>query len=187
MSLLAQADARRIPLADASVHCVVTSPPYWQKRNYEVAGQIGLEPDPDEFVDQLVEAFREVHRVLRADGTVWIVVGDTYVSRHNTGTGWEASTLGGNGKRKIQVGREASKARPPKPRGLKYKDLALIPDRLRLGLLRDGWYVRQKIAWEKPSAVPETARDRPTTSHEDVILLSKSESTSTTTWPCGNR
>lgn len=177
MRLLARADARRIPLADESVHCVVCSPPYWQLRDYKVAGQIGLEETPTEFVEVLVEAFREVRRVLRDDGTLWLNIGDTYIARRNSGTGWDSSGLTKpNGRaRKIQLAQEASTRRPRKPAGLKYKDLALIPFRLAIALQEDGWWQRQVNIWEKPACVPETTRDRPTTSHEYVLLLSKAE------------
>lgn len=138
-------------LADQSVHCVVTSPPYWGLRDYGIPGQIGLEPTSDAFVARLVDVFREVKRVLRDDGTLWLNLGDTYTSG----------------------GRSAKRA--PQPPGLKPKDLVGIPWRVALALQADGWYLRSDIIWAKPNPMPESVTDRPTKSHEYVFLLSKSE------------
>ena len=124
-------------LPDNYVHTVVTSPPYWGLRDYGVDGQIGLEKTPEEYVNKLVEVFREVKRVLRDDGTLWLNLGDTYGS--------------------------------PKP-----KDLAGIPWRVAFALQKDGWYLRSDIIWQKPNALPESVKDRPTKAHEYIFLLSKS-------------
>jgi DNA modification methylase len=141
-------DARALlpTLAAASVDCCVTSPPYWGLRDYGVDGQIGLEPTPDDYVAALVEVFRQVRRVLRADGTLWLNLGDTYA--------------GG------KIGRAD---------GLKPKDLCGIPWRVAFALQADGWYLRSDIIWAKPNPMPESVTDRPTKAHEYVFLLSKQE------------
>lgn len=170
-------DCREIlrDLPEASVHCVVTSPPYWGLRDYGVAGQIGLEPSYGEFVEGMVAVFREVHRVLRDDGTAWVNLGDSY---HNGDKGGYAkdrvkaedslqrSNLGAN-----FIG---APNRMPQP-GLKPKDLTGIPWRVALALQADGWYLRQDIIWSKPNPMPESVRDRCTKAHEYLFLLSKSE------------
>lgn len=173
-------------LPDESVHCVVTSPPYWRLRDYGMAGQIGLETTPQEFVDKLVAVFREVRRVLRADGTCWVNMGDSYAGSRGCGAPSEASTLRGNGHvgggPKI-AGMTASRRRDdePVPRsdiaiaGLKPKDLVGMPWRLAFALQDDGWWLRQDIIWHKLNPMPESVRDRCTKAHEYVFLLSKSE------------
>ena len=154
-------------LPDESVHCVVTSPPYFGLRDYGVAGQIGLEPTPAEFVAELVAVFAEVRRVLRDDGTLWLNLGDTYASawpcnrRNVIGTGSLA-----NGKRENRAPRMGD--------GLKEKDLIGIPWRVAFALQADGWYLRQDIIWHKPNPMPESVTDRCTKAHEYLFLLSKS-------------
>lgn len=159
-------------LAAESVHTCVTSPPYFGLRDYGVDGQIGLEPTPDEFVAALVAVFREVRRVLRDDGTVWLNLGDSY-----TGTG--KSGGGAQGKRWDECGMDTTgpkggKWMPP-PAGLKQKDLIGIPWRVAFALQADGWYLRQDIIWHKPNPMPESVRDRCTKAHEYLFLLSKSD------------
>lgn len=153
-----------------SVHCVVTSPPYWGLRDYGVEGQLGLEPTPEAYVASMVEVFREVRRVLRSDGTVWLNLGDSYAANGVSGLGikGEASTL-------VGTANHAHTAQPKTvPSGLKPKDLVGIPWRVAFALQADGWYLRSDIIWSKPNPMPESVTDRPTKAHEYVFLLSKS-------------
>lgn len=164
-----QGDCRDVlrTLADESVHCCVTSPPYFGLRDYGNAAQIGLEPTPAEFVAQLVEVFREVRRVLRDDGTLWLNLGDSYAANRGSrasGIGEKQATNAGANLGKLTV-----------PEGLKAKDLIGIPWRVAFALQADGWYLRQDIIWHKPNPMPESVRDRCTKAHEYVFLLSKSE------------
>lgn len=156
-------------LPDESVHCCVTSPPYFGLRDYGCDGQIGLEPTPDEFVAALVEVFREVRRVLRDDGTVWLNLGDSY---SGSGKGvWNASE-----ERKSAV-KETYRpsVNPVKTEtGLAQKQLIGIPWRVAFALQADGWYLCQDIIWHKPNPMPESVTDRCTKAHEYVFLLSKS-------------
>jgi DNA modification methylase len=158
-------------LPDESVHCVVTSPPYFGLRDYGVEGQIGLEPTPDEFVAALVGVFREVRRVLRKDGTCWLNLGDSYAG----------ATVGdkrpGSGRADGIVDDRAQRNRNGLGRvnGSKPKDLIGIPWRVAFALQADGWYLRQDIIWAKPNPMPESVRDRCTKAHEYIFLLAKSE------------
>lgn len=213
-------DCREIlrTLPDGSVHCCVTSPPYFGLRDYGTAKwdggdptcdhrwfndypstlhgtckaqvdgkffrdrcgmcgaqridrQTGLEPTPEGFVKELVGVFREVRRVLRADGTLWLNLGDSYASTPSGGNGMQSSGLqGGKGSQS-----EFRKATPNKsvPAGLKPKDLIGIPWRVAFALQADGWYLRQDIIWSKPNPMPESVTDRCTKSHEYIFLLSK--------------
>ena len=155
-------------LPSESVDCCITSPPYFGLRDYGVEGQIGLEESPEAYVSKLVEVFREVRRVLKKEGTLWLNIGDSYASnwpcnrRNVIGTGSLP-----NGKRE---------ARPPRMGdGLKDKDLIGIPWMVAFALRADGWYLRSDIIWHKPNCMPESCRDRPTKSHEYIFLLSKSQ------------
>lgn len=165
---------RAIP--EQSVHCCVTSPPYFGLRDYGVDGQIGLEQTPDQYIAKLVEVFREVRRVLADDGTLWLNIGDSYAANGRSGlnTGWAERTkeYAGGGHRA-----EPSRHRGEKrvPDGLKQKDLIGIPWMLAFALRSDGWYLRQDIIWHKPNPMPESVRDRCTKAHEYIFLLSKSE------------
>ena len=155
-------------LPDACVQCVVTSPPYWGLRDYGVEGQIGLEPTPEAYVEKMVEVFREVRRVLRDDGTLWLNLGDSYASGGMSNPS-SKSTLGGGkdlGAADYSITRKV-------PNGLKPKDLVGIPWRVAFALQADGWYLRSDIIWSKPNPMPESVTDRPTKSHEYVFLLSK--------------
>lgn len=165
-SLLIQADAKvALPkLPDKSVQSCVTSPPYWSLRDYQIPGQIGLEPTVDQFLHRLVEVFCEVKRVLRDDGVLWLNIGDSYTSG-------DRSYRAPDKKNPIR----AMSYRPNTPQGLKPKDLIGIPWRLALELQRDGWYLRSDIVWHKPNCMPESVKDRPTRAHEYLFLLSKSE------------
>lgn len=155
-------------LPESSVHCCVTSPPYFGLRDYGHAGQIGLEPTPAEYVEQMVQVFREVRRVLRDDGTLWLNLGDSYA---NDGK-WGGST---SGKHVDALHGDTGAGRGKRTTGLKPKDLIGIPWRVAFALQADGWYLRQDIIWAKPNPMPESVRDRCTKAHEYVFLLSKSE------------
>jgi DNA modification methylase len=164
--------ARLAELPSASAHCCVTSPPYWGLRDYGMPGQIGLEGTPEEFVGKMVEVFREVRRVLRGDGTLWLNVGDSY---SNATVGQRD---GGNlGDWKSGGRREPNVSEPTTLRvsSLPPKNLVGIPWRLAFALQADGWYLRSDIIWAKPNPMPESVTDRPTKSHEYLFLLSKSE------------
>jgi len=153
-------------LADQSVNCCVTSPPYFGLRDYGVADQIGLEKTPDEFVAQLVSVFREVRRVLRDDGTLWLNLGDSYAGSTNTGG---TNSKQGDAKR---IGAMNGHKRQLFD-GIKTKDLIGIPWRVAFALQADGWYLRQEIIWAKPNPMPESVTDRCTKAHEYIFLLSK--------------
>jgi DNA modification methylase len=149
-----------------SVNCCVTSPPYFYLRDYGIDGQIGLEPTPAEYVDRLVQVFREVRRVLRDDGVAWVNLGDSYCSGMRSAYD--------DDRHKYTTARAHDK-RPPTPPGLKPKDLIGIPWRVAFALQAEGWYLRSDIIWAKPNAMPESVTDRPTRSHEYIFLLAKSE------------
>ncbi len=188
-------------LPSESVHCVVTSPPYWGLRDYELPpvnwpeveyspmpglpslkvpswrGQLGLEPTPEMYVGHLVLVFREVRRVLRRDGTLWLNLGDTYAGRggpsdegrglRGPGWTWYARVDGAGGFPASQPNRGALP-------GLKAKDLVGVPWRVAFALQADGWWLRSDVIWSKPNCLPESVKDRPTRSHEYVFLLAKS-------------
>ena len=149
-----------------SVDCVVTSPPYWGLRDYGTPGQLGLEPTPEQYVERMVEVFREVRRVLAAHGTVWLNLGDSYNGGGggNYGSGLNVSAHQTN----PTAGRDK-----PVAANLKPKDLVGIPWRVAFALQADGWYLRSDIIWAKPNPMPESVTDRPTKAHEYVFLLSK--------------
>ena len=149
-----------------SIQCVVTSPPYWGLRDYGTDGQLGLEETPEEYVEKMVDVFREVKRVLKNDGTVWLNLGDSYVSTAQ-GTFNAPQEIRGEHKNINMQYR-------PKVDGLKPKDLVGIPWRVAFALQADGWYLRQDIIWHKPNTMPESVTDRCTKSHEYIFLLSKS-------------
>ena len=153
-------------LPDASVHCCVTSPPYWGLRDYGHDGQIGLEDTPEAYVARMVEVFREVRRVLRDDGTCWLNLGDSY---NNFRVSMNGQTVHDGEQRDKPPGRRAV------DRKLKEKDLVGIPWRVAFALQADGWWLRQDIIWHKPNPMPESVRDRCTKAHEYVFLLTKSE------------
>jgi site-specific DNA-methyltransferase (cytosine-N4-specific) len=165
-SVLIIGDSRRAltELPDGLFQCCVTSPPYWSLRNYHIDGQIGLESSITKYIDSLVDVFKEVHRVLRDDGTLWLNIGDAFTSG---GRKWRAPD------KKNPV--RAMDVRPPTPRGLKPKDLIGVPWRLAFALQEAGWFLRADIIWNKPNCQPESVKDRPTRCHEYLFLLSKSE------------
>jgi DNA modification methylase len=158
-------------LPDESVHCVVTSPPYWGLRDYGVSGQIGLEASPAEYVSQLMAVFDDVRRVLRADGIAWINLGDSYT---DSGRGSDAgSTL--QGSRSNQSECRKVKVRETARTGLPPKNLVGIPWRVAFALQERGWYLRQRLPWVKRNPMPESTKDRPSSSIEEVFLISRSE------------
>jgi DNA modification methylase len=156
------------------INCCVTSPPYWGLRDYGVDDQLGLETNHQDYVNKMVEVFREVRRILRDDGTLWLNLGDSYSGS-------------GKGAYKDGVVRLSEKSKKQKTNsgthhgvfvktesGLKPKDLVGIPWRVAFALQEDGWYLRQDIIWSKPNPMPESVQDRCTKSHEYIFLLSKS-------------
>lgn len=161
-------------LPDESVHCIVTSPPYWGLRDYGVDGQIGLENSAAEYVDALVGIFSDLWRVLRDDGTLWLNLGDSYagggnyrgLNSENTLTAKQRSNRGATGiSQKLgALGKDA---------GAKPKDLVGIPWLCAFALRANGWYLRQDIIWSKPNPMPESVTDRCTKAHEYLFLLSK--------------
>jgi DNA modification methylase len=187
-------------LPDASVHCCVTSPPYWGLRDYGHDGQIGLESTPEAYVARMVEVFREVRRVLRDDGTLWLNLGDSYCSqggeRKYGSSDGETGRGDAPGKRLSNVSgfgdgtwdwiesnhtddwatdEWLAELRAKRAAFLKPKDLVGIPWRVAFALQADGWWLRQDIVWHKPNPMPESVRDRCTKAHEYVFLLTKSE------------
>lgn len=154
-----------------SVQTCVTSPPYFGLRDYGHDGQIGLEPTPDEYVARLVAVFREVRRVLRDDGTLWLNLGDSYA-----GSAASAEPRPGSGRADGRVDDRGQRNRNGvgAVAGVKPKDLLGIPWMVAFALRADGWYLRSEIIWAKPNPMPESVRDRPTKAHEQVFLLSKS-------------
>lgn len=155
------------------VQTCVTSPPYYGLRDYGMDAQIGLEETPDAYVDKLVQVFREIRRVLRDDGTLWLNLGDSYANSGKGGNpaGSDWSGFVGNNDREKSAMPRAMKA---KEIGLKPKDLIGIPWLVAFALRADGWYLRSDIIWHKPNPMPESVTDRPTKSHEYIFLLSKS-------------
>ncbi len=188
MISLVCANALHIPLANETVQCVITSPPYYGLRDYGIDGQLGLEPDPDDYIAIMRTVFKEIWRVLRDDGTVWLNIGDSYV-----GSGKAAGNGGKGPASGKQLTNKGSYFEPVKSKrmargagrwgggnlpatdGLKPKDLIGIPWMLAFALRADGWYLRSDIIWHKPNPMPESVRDRPTKSHEYVFLLSKNQ------------
>lgn len=166
MNTILQGDALEVlkTLPDGSVQTCITSPPYFGLRDYGVQGQIGLEESPDQFVQSLVEVFREVRRVLRDDGTLWLNLGDSYAG----------GGQGGHADGKVNKAVKYPHLKKPSDIGLKAKDLIGIPWRVAFALQADGWYLRQDIIWAKPNPMPESVTDRCTKAHEYIFLLSKS-------------
>ena len=158
--------ARLRQLPDSSVNCVITSPPYWGLRDYGIAGQLGLEATPEKHIAALVKVFREVKRVLKPDGTLWVNYGDTYASSVNGRPAAEVVNDNRTFRDKpfsTVVGR------------LKPKDLVGLPWLLAFALRdRLGFYLRSDIIWHKPNCMPESVKDRPAKAHEYLFLFSKS-------------
>lgn len=181
MGKLLTGDAREIlaTMPESSVHCCITSPPYWGLRDYGCpkvifsdgwTGQFGLEPTPEMYVEHTLEFLRAIHRVLRDDGTCWWVIGDSYSGGHRKTD--KAQTIAQGNERDLPVGYRPS--RDLDHPSIKPKDLVMIPFRVALAAQADGWWVRSVIIWSKPNPMPESVRDRPTTAHEYVLLLTKS-------------
>ncbi|HWQ32274.1 MAG TPA: site-specific DNA-methyltransferase, partial [Blastocatellia bacterium] len=154
-------------LPDESIHCCVTSPPYFGLRDYGVVGQIGLEDSIEDYLERIVAVFREVRRVLRSDGTLWLNIGDSYAND----TKWggksgklnQTSAAGGYGGQRLK-----------RVTGLKPKDLMMMPARVAMALQEDGWFLRADIIWHKTNPMPESVHDRPTRAHEYLFLLTRS-------------
>lgn len=162
-------------LPDESVHCCVTSPPYFGLRDYGCKDQIGLEQTPDAFVEELVSVFREVKRVLRNDGTLWLNLGDSYASFRD-GKATPDTTRGNSTGTLVPKGKAANRMSGSFTGTIvKHKDLIGIPWRVAFALQADGWYLRQDIIWHKPNPMPESVQDRCTKAHEYIFLFSKSE------------
>ena len=172
-------------LADNSVQCVVTSPPYWGLRKYKApdmvfgdgwSGQFGLEPTIEGYVQHSIEVLREIKRVLRPDGVCFWNIGDSYAANgersNNNGQG--ASTMGWPGQRQETLNKAAKMKLPSVNHGLKPKDLCLIPFRVALAAQADGWWVRSDIIWNKPNPMPESVTDRPTDAYEHIFMFTKS-------------
>ncbi|HWD87152.1 MAG TPA: site-specific DNA-methyltransferase [Mucilaginibacter sp.] len=151
-------------LPSKSVQCIITSPPYWGMRDYNITGQIGLEETLEQYLNNLLKVFCELMRVLKDDGLLWLNIGDGYTSGNRK---YRASDKK-NPARKME-------SRPNTPSGLKPKDLIGIPWRLALLLQAHGWYLRNDIIWHKPNAMPESVKDRPYRNHEYLFMFSKSE------------
>lgn len=156
-------------LAAGSVQCCVTSPPYWGLRDYNHAEQIGAEASPEDYVQSLVEVFREVRRALADDGTLWLNVGDGYARNGGTGRSGPNARVG-NTKRLIQ----RRNCRVPDCWGLKDRDLMGLPWRVAFALQADGWLLRSNITWVKKAPMPESVKNRPSNATEEVFLFSKS-------------
>ena len=161
-------------MPEKSVHTCVTSPPYFGLRDYGMDDQIGLEQTPEAFVAEMVAVFREVKRVLRDDGTLWLNLGDSYASYRDgkatpdTTRGDSEGTLVPKGSAKNRMASTFAGS------SIKHKDLIGIPWRVAFALQADGWYLRQDIIWHKPNPMPESVTDRCTKAHEYIFLLSKS-------------
>lgn len=158
-------------LPDESVNCCVTSPPYWGLRDYGVSGQLGQEKTPEEYVAKMIEVFREVRRVLRSNGTLWLNLGDCYARNPKRGIKFEKKSSA-----TYCVNRQAEELNRGLgiPDGCKEKDLVGIPWMVAFALRADGWYLRCDLIWHKPNPMPESVTDRPTKAHEYLFLLSKS-------------
>ena len=161
-------------LEDKTIQTCVTSPPYFGLRDYDVDGQIGLEQTPEEYVEKLVQVFREVRRVLKDDGTLWLNLGDSYAGGGNyrgvnseaTLTSKQRSNRGARGVSQLLCAKNTPNQKP--------KDLIGIPWSVAFALRADGWYLRSDIIWHKPNPMPESVTDRPTKAHEYIFLMSKS-------------
>lgn len=188
-----------------SVDCAVTSPPYWGLRDYGVDGQLGLERSLGEHIAVMVDVFREVRRVLKPTGTLWLNYGDCYATSPNGRSAADTKAAGNDDRtfrdkpfstigpifvpdheagdrwggdckqRTHDSGEEQHRGRIVAGGVLKPKDLCMVPNRLAIALQNDGWWVRSEIIWHKPNPMPESIKDRPGTSHEKVWLLSKAE------------
>jgi DNA modification methylase len=165
--LIGDVTTRLNDISDASVQCVVTSPPYWGLRDYGHDEQIGLESTPEDYVARMVNVFREVRRVLVNDGTLWLNLGDSYNGAAPSRSGANDYNDGRTNREKRFLGGGVQRLKP--------KDLVGIPWRVAFALQADGWWLRQDIIWHKPNPMPESVTDRCTKAHEYVFLLTKSQ------------
>jgi DNA modification methylase len=163
--IVGDARERLAELPANSVQCCVTSPPYWGLRDYGHSNQIGLESTPASYVATLVSVFAEARRVLKADGTLWLNLGDSYQNAKGQAGGVDP---------KQRARRHGLRPNDVSISGLKPKDLVGIPWMVAFALRADGWYLRSDIIWSKPNPMPESTQDRPTKAHEYIFLLSKS-------------
>lgn len=154
-------------MPDESVHCCVTSPPYYGLRDYGIEGQVGREAAPEQYIRKLTEIFSEVYRVLRADGTCWLNISDTYCGTGSKGKCTDPKNPEGRNGQKDSIAQNVE--------GCKHKDLIGIPWMLAFALRNSGWYLRNDIVWQKGNAMPESAKDRLTRSYEHIFLLAKSQ------------
>jgi len=155
-------------LPDNSVHCCVTSPPYYALRDYGVDGQIGREDTPAQYVARLTDVFSEVRRVLRPSGTLWLNIADTYAGKGNQGDSVDPKYPNGRTGQTVAINRRVE--------GCKAKDMIGIPWMLAFALRDSGWYLRSDIIWQKANPMPESCKDRPSRCYEHVFLLTKSRS-----------
>jgi DNA modification methylase len=162
----ALAELQKLP--EASVHCIVSSPPYWRQRDYGMAGQLGLEQTPEEYVDRLTAIFAECRRVLKPEGTCWVNIGDKWASGGNGGGG---SFMEQRSEAWAHV--KANKGWRSPPTGYKDKDLVGVPWMLAFAMRAEGWFLRQCNIWAKPNCMPESVTDRSTAAHEYVFHFSK--------------
>jgi len=170
MNLLINTDAKRIPLADNSVNCVVTSPPYYGQRDYKVDGQIGLEITPQEYVESMCLVADEIWRVLKDDGVFWLNIGDSWASNHTPGTSdWKTGWKHGD----LSKGYQARAGGAGN--GIKPKDLIGIPWMIAFAFRDRGWYLRSENIWAKKNCMPESVKDRTTSSHEQVFMFTKQD------------
>lgn len=165
-------------LPACSVQSCITSPPYFGLRDYGIYGQIGLEETPEAYTEKLVQVFREVRRVLRDDGVLWLNLGDSYASSGIGGTGYESLhtwNKDGHSRKLGEKSPQIRKGRAPTPEGLRPKNLLGIPWRVAFALQADGWILRSDCIWHKTNAMPESVKDRPTKAHEYLFLFAKNE------------
>lgn len=155
-------------LPDQSVHCSVSSPPYWRQRDYGMPGQLGLEQTPEQYIEKLTAVYREIRRILKDDGTAWVNLGDKWASGGNGGGG---SFMADRGEAWAHA--KGAKGWRKPPTGYKDKDLVGLPFMLAFAMRADGWFWRQCNIWAKPNGMPESVSDRSTVSHEYVLHFSK--------------
>lgn len=172
MILIGDAKDKLKELETESIQSVITSPPYWGLRDYGQNKQVGLEPTPQEYVANMIEIFKEIKKVLKNDGTLWLNIGDSYSSARDSKA--VPDSLRSNEGTLVA---NAANRNPSnlKKAGLKHKDLVGIPWMLAFALRADGWYLRQDVIWAKPNPMPESVKDRCTKSHEYIFMLTKSE------------
>ena len=152
-------------LEDNSIDCVVSSPPYFGLRNYKVDGQFGLEKTYQEYVANTVKVFETFKPKLKDTATIWWNVGDSYSSGKRTSTTNQS----------LRGGKDYGVTRTPVQNGIKEKDLLMIPNRVAIALQDAGWYIRSEIIWHKPNPMPESIKDRPTSCHEKIWLITKNK------------